>query len=140
MEKMVGICLEAPLGGSPNLNTILLDPLQNVSTSWEIDPSPPDSTRACGETTAPPATRSIGLTPLENKFYHQARTEAEQRMVMRNDLRNDLRDGGGNGTTPAQPPVHRAQRPEPPGSKKNDQHNENQPIIEVEVEIDNHIM
>ena len=78
--------------------------------------------------------------PLENKFYHQARTEAEQRMVMRNDLRNDLRDGGGNGTTPAQPPVHRAQRPEPPGFKKNDQHNENQPIIEVEVEIDNHRM
>ena len=61
-------------------------------------------------------------------------------MVMRNELRNDLRDGGGNGTTPAQPPVHRAQRPEPPGFKKNDQHNENQPIIEVEVEIDNHRM
>ena len=78
--------------------------------------------------------------PLENKFYHQARTEAEQRMVMRNDLRNDLRDGGGNGTTPAQPPVHRAQRPEPPGYKKNDQQNENQTIIEAEVEIDNHRM
>ena len=92
MAKMVGICLESPLGGSPNLNTILLDPLQNVSTSWELD------------------------------------------------LRNDLRDGGGNGNTPAQPPVHRAQRPEPPGFKKKDQHNENQPIIEVEVEIDNHRM
>ena len=74
--------------------------------------------------------------PLENKFYHQARQEAEQRMVMR----NDLRDGGGNGNSPAQPPVHRAQRPEPPGFKKNDQQNENQTIIEAEVEIDNHRM
>ena len=118
MAKMVGICLESPLGGSPNLNTILLDPLQNVSTSWELDPSPPDSTRATGRLSTSRACtvddrrrlpRSIGLNPLENKFYHQARTEAEQRMVMRNDLRNDLRDGGRNGTTPAQPPVHRAQ-------------------------------
>ena len=32
MAKMVGICLATPLGGSPNLNTILLDPLQKVST------------------------------------------------------------------------------------------------------------
>ena len=32
MAKMVGICLASPLGGGPNLNTILLDPLQNVST------------------------------------------------------------------------------------------------------------
>ena len=57
MAKMVGICLESPLGGSPNLNTILLDPLQNVSTLqgkkglvcreatglialWSLDPKP----------------------------------------------------------------------------------------------------
>ena len=57
MAKMVGICLESPLGGSPNLNTILLDPLQNVSTLqgkeglvcreatglialWSLDPQP----------------------------------------------------------------------------------------------------
>ena len=78
--------------------------------------------------------------PLENKFYHQARTEAEHRMIMRNDLRNDLRDGGGNGTTPAQPPVHRAQKPDPPGFKRNDQHNENPATTEVEVEVDNHKM
>ena len=74
--------------------------------------------------------------PLENKFYHQARTEAEHRMIMR----NDLRDGGGNGITPAQPPVHRAQKPDPPGFKRNDQHNENPATIEVEVEVDNHKM
>ena len=55
-------------------------------------------------------------------------------MVMRNDLRNDLRDGGGNGTTPAQPPVHRR------GSRKMINTMKNQPIIEVEVEIDNHRM
>ena len=74
--------------------------------------------------------------PLENKFYHQARQEAEQRMI----IRNDLRDGGGNGNSPAQPPVHRGQRPEPPGFNKNDQQKENQTIIEAEVEIDNHRM
>ena len=52
-----GICLASPLGGGPNLNTILLDPLQNVSTLqgkeglvcreatglialWSLDPKP----------------------------------------------------------------------------------------------------
>ena len=57
MAKMVGICSASPLGGGPYLNTILLDPLQNVSTLqgkkglvyreatglialWSLDPKP----------------------------------------------------------------------------------------------------
>ena len=56
--------------------------------------------------------------PMENKFYHEARTEAEHRMVMRN--------GGATGITP--PP-----KPAPPGFKRNEQQTDAPQTVEVEV-------
>ena len=84
MAKMVVICLESPLGGGQYLNTILLDPLQNKASSKRPASSRPQAlveNRATND--APVLPRSIGLTSMENKFYHQARSEAEHKMAMR---------------------------------------------------------
>ena len=76
-----------------------------------------------------------GSPPLGNKFYHEARTEAEDRMAMRT--------GGGSGRiTPPQAAAlnpqaaaYRPPRPAPPGLKKTEQQTEApRTVVEVEVE------
>ena len=72
--------------------------------------------------------------PMENKFYHEARTEAENRMAMRT--------GGGSGRiTPPQAAAlnpqaaaYRPPRPEPPGFKRTEQQTD-APRTVVEVEV-----
>ena len=56
--------------------------------------------------------------PIENKFYHQVRSEAEHRMAMR--------AAGATGITP--PP-----KPAPPGFKRNEQQTDAPQTVEVEV-------
>ena len=64
--------------------------------------------------------------PMENKFYHEARTEAENRMAMRT--------GGGSGRiTPPQAAAFRAPKPEPPGFKRTEQQTDAPHTVEVEV-------
>ena len=76
-----------------------------------------------------------GSPPMGNKFYHEARTEAEDRMAMRM--------GGGSGRiTPPQAAAlnpqaaaYRPPRPAPPGLKKTEQQTEApRTVVEVEVE------
>ena len=76
-----------------------------------------------------------GSPPMGNKFYHEARTEAEDRMAMRT--------GGGSGRiTPPQAAAlnpqaaaYRPPRPAPPGLKKTEQQTEApRTVVEVEVE------
>ena len=67
-----------------------------------------------------------GSPPMGNKFYHEARTEAENRMAMRT--------GGGTGITPPQTPTYRAPKPEPPGFKRTEQQTD-APRTVVEVEV-----
>ena len=75
-----------------------------------------------------------GSPPMGNKFYHEARTEAEDRMAMRT--------GGGSGRiTPPQAAAlnpqaaaYRPPRPEPPGLKRTEQQTD-APRTVVEVEV-----
>ena len=76
-----------------------------------------------------------GSPPMGNKFYHEARTEAEERMAMRT--------GGGSGRiTPPQAAAlnpqaaaYRPPRPAPPGLKKTEQQTDApRTVAEVEVE------
>ena len=72
--------------------------------------------------------------PMENKFYHEARTEAENRMAMRTGGRSGRITPPQAAALNPQAAAFRPPKPEPPGFKRTEQQTD-APRTVVEVEV-----